>query len=260
VKGLSRGGHREEMIFLKTEKEILEMKRCNRVVAQVLRELGEMVEPGITTRDLNDRAEALLGVYGGVPAFKGYRGYPASVCISINEQIVHGIPGDRRLKDGDIVSLDFGVKLNGFFGDAAVTVAVGEIGKKARELIEVTEQSLYRGIEQALVGNQLFDICQAIQSWVEGNGFSVVRDFVGHGIGMSLHEEPQIPNYGIPVPNPRLREGMVLAIEPMVNEGTHEMRILSDGWTAVTGDGKLSAHFEHTIAITGSGPLILSTL
>ena len=260
MKGLSRGGHREEMIFLKTEKEIFEMQRCNRVVAQVLRELGEMVEPGITTRDLNDRAEALLEVYGGVPAFKGYRGYPASVCISINEQIVHGIPGDRRLKDGDIVSLDFGVKMNGFFGDAAVTVAVGEIGKKARELIEVTEQSLYRGIEQALVGNQLSDICQAIQSWVEGNGFSVVRDFVGHGIGMSLHEEPQIPNYGIPVPNPRLREGMVLAIEPMVNEGTHEMRILSDGWTAVTGDGKLSAHFEHTIAITGSGPLILSTL
>lgn len=248
------------MIFLKTEKEILEMQLCNKVVAQVLRELGEMVEPGITTRDLNDRAEALLEVYGGEPAFKGYRGYPASVCISINEQIVHGIPGDRRLKDGDIVSLDFGVKMNGFFGDAAVTVAVGEIGKKARELIEVTEQSLYRGIEQALVGNQLSDICQAIQSWVEGNGFSVVRDFVGHGIGISLHEEPQIPNYGIPVPNPRLREGMVLAIEPMVNEGTHEMRILSDGWTAVTGDGKLSAHFEHTIAITGSGPLILSTL
>jgi methionyl aminopeptidase len=141
-----------------------------------------------------------------------------------------------------------------------VTVAVGEIGKKARELLEVTEQSLYRGIEQALVGNQLSDICQAIQSWVEGHGFSVVRDFVGHGIGISLHEEPQIPNYGIPVPNPRLREGMVLAIEPMVNEGTHEMRILSDGWTAVTGDGKLSAHFEHTIAITGSGPRILSTL
>jgi len=248
------------MIFLKTEKEIFEMQRCNRLVAQVLKELAGMVQPGVTTKELNDRAEELLTIYGGEPAFKGYRGYPASVCTSINEQIVHGIPDGRRLREGDIVSLDFGVKLNGFFGDAAVTVAVGEIGKKARELLEVTEQSLYRGIEQALVGNQLSDICQAIQSWVEGHGFSVVKDFVGHGIGMSLHEEPQVPNYGIPVPNPRLQEGMVLAIEPMVNEGTHEMRILPDGWTAVTGDGKLSAHFEHTIAITGSGPIILSTL
>jgi methionyl aminopeptidase len=248
------------MIFLKTEQEIITMQRCNRIVAQILKELAEMAQPGITTNDLNDRAEHLLTVFGGDPAFKGYRGYPASVCTSVNEQIVHGIPDGRKLKEGDILSLDFGVRLNGFFGDAAVTVPVGEIGKKAQELLEVTEQSLYRGIEQALVGNRLSDICQAVQSWVEGHGFSVVRDFVGHGIGMSLHEEPQIPNFGIPVPNPRLQEGMVLAIEPMVNEGTHEMRILPDGWTAVTGDGKLSAHFEHTIAITGGGPLILSSL
>jgi methionyl aminopeptidase len=248
------------MIFLKTEQEIITMQRCNRIVAQVLKELAAMVQPGITTRDLNDRAEELLIMYGGEPAFKGYRGYPASVCTSINEQIVHGIPDGRTLKEGDIISLDFGIKLNGFFGDAAVTVPVGEIGKKAKDLLAVTEQSLYKGIEQALAGNRLSDICQAIQAWVEGHGYSVVRDFVGHGIGTSLHEEPQVPNYGIPVPNPRLQEGMVLAIEPMVNEGTHEMKILSDGWTAVTGDGRLSAHFEHTIAITGSGPLILSTI
>ena len=248
------------MIFLKTEPEIITMQRCNRIVAQVLKELAAMAQPGVTTRDLNHRADELLAVYGGEPAFKGYRGYPASVCTSINEQIVHGIPDGRKLKEGDILSLDFGVKLNGFFGDAAVTIPVGEIGNKAKELLAVTEQSLYKGIEQALVGNRLSDICQAIQAWVEGRGFSVVRDFVGHGIGMSLHEEPQVPNYGIPVPNPRLQEGMVLAIEPMVNEGTHEMRILPDGWTAVTGDGRLSAHFEHTIAITGSGPLILSAL
>lgn len=250
----------EQMIFLKTENEIREMQRCNRIVAQILKDLEATVKPGVSTRELNDRAEELLAMYGGEPAFKGYRGYPASVCTSINEQIVHGIPGGRKLKEGDIISLDFGVRLNGFYGDAAVTVAVGEIGKKARELIEVTERSLYRGIEQAQVGNRLSDISQAIQAWVEKHGFSVVRDFVGHGIGMSLHEEPQVPNYGIPVPNPRLQEGMVLAIEPMVNEGTHEMRILSDEWTAVTADGKLSAHFEHTIALTGSGPLILSTL
>jgi len=248
------------MIFLRTDKEILALQRCNRIVAQILKDLEAMVEPGVTTKELNDRAEELLSKCGGEPAFKGYRGFPASVCTSINEQIVHGIPDERKLKEGDIISLDFGVRLDGFFGDAAVTLAVGEIGKKARELLTVTEQSLYRGIEQARVGNRLSDICQAIQSWVEAHGFSVVRDFVGHGIGTSLHEEPQIPNYGIPVPNPRLQEGMVLAIEPMVNEGTHDMRILSDGWTAVTGDGKLSAHFEHTIALTSNGPLILSTL
>jgi len=246
------------MIFLKTEKEIDELRRCNQIVARVLNELRAAVVPGVTTSELNDRAEALLTLYGGEPAFKGYRGFPASMCTSVNEQIVHGIPDGRKLKEGDIISLDFGVKLNGFYGDAAITVAVGEIGNKARSLLEVTEQALYRGIEQAVVGNKLSDVCQAIQWWVEKHGFSVVRDFVGHGIGTSLHEEPQIPNFGVPLPNPRLQEGMVFAIEPMVNEGTHEMRILPDGWTAVTADGKLSAHFEHTIALTGTGPIILS--
>ena len=183
--------------------------------------------PGITTQELNDTAEASARKQGALPAFKGYRGFPASLCISINEQIVHGIPGGRKLKEGDIVSLDFGTLLNGFYGDAAITLPVGTIGKKARELLTVTEESLYKGIEQARVGNRLSAISQAIQSWVESHGFSVVRDFVGHGIGTALHEEPQIPNFGTPLPNPRLQEGMVFAIEPMVNEGSYEMRILS---------------------------------
>jgi methionyl aminopeptidase len=215
------------MIVLKTKNEIEKLTLSSRIVAEVL-------------------------------AFKGYRGFPASLCISINEQIVHGIPDGRKLKEGDIVSLDFGTLLNGFYGDAAITLPVGVIGKKARELLKVTEESLYKGIEQARVGNRLSAISQAIQSWVESHGFSVVRDFVGHGIGTALHEEPQIPNFGTPLPNPRLQEGMVFAIEPMVNEGSYEMRILPDGWTAVTADGKLSAHFEHTIAITGNGPVILT--
>jgi methionyl aminopeptidase len=246
------------MIVLKTKNEIEKLTLSSRIVAEVLQELRELVVPGITTQELNDRAEASARKHGALPAFKGYRGFPASLCISINEQIVHGIPDGRKLKEGDIVSLDFGTLLNGFYGDAAITLPVGVIGKKARELLKVTEESLYKGIEQARVGNRLSAISQAIQSWVESHGFSVVRDFVGHGIGTALHEEPQIPNFGTPLPNPRLQEGMVFAIEPMVNEGSYEMRILPDGWTAVTADGKLSAHFEHTIAITGNGPVILT--
>ena len=246
------------MIVLKTKNEIEKLTLSSRIVAEVLQELRELVVPGITTQELNDRAEASARKHGALPAFKGYRGFPASLCISINEQIVHGIPDGRKLKEGDIVSLDFGTLLNGFYGDAAITLPVGVIGKKARELLKVTEESLYKGIEQARVGNRLSAISQAIQAWVESHGFSVVRDFVGHGIGTALHEEPQIPNFGTPLPNPRLQEGMVFAIEPMVNEGSYEMRILSDGWTAVTADGKLSAHFEHTIAITGNGPVILT--
>ena len=246
------------MIVLKTKNEIEKLALSSRIVAEVLQELRRLVVPGITTQELNDTAEASARKHGALPAFKGYRGFPASLCISINEQIVHGIPDGRKLKEGDIVSLDFGTLLNGFYGDAAITLPVGVIGKKARELLTVTEESLYKGIEQARVGNRLSDISQAIQSWVESHGFSVVRDFVGHGIGTALHEEPQIPNFGTPLPNPRLQEGMVFAIEPMVNEGSYEMRILPDGWTAVTADGKLSAHFEHTIAITGNGPVILT--
>jgi methionyl aminopeptidase len=246
------------MIFIKTPQEIAQLRKCNQIVARILKELSDSIAPGVTTKELDDISEQVVKAYGALPAFKGYRGYPASLCTSVNEQIVHGIPDGRKLREGDIVSLDFGVKLDDFFGDAAITVPVGCIGGKARELLKVTEEALYKGIEQALVGNKLCDISLAIQSWVERHGFSVVRDFVGHGIGKSLHEEPQIPNFGTPVPNPRLQEGMVLAIEPMVNEGSWEVNILPDGWTAVTADGKLSAHFEHTIAITHRGPLILS--
>jgi len=202
----------------------------------------------------------LIKKYHCAPAFKGYRGFPASICVSVNEQIVHGIPGKRRLKEGDIVSLDLGVKLDGFFGDAAITVPVGKIDPESQKLLRVTKEALYKGIEQAQLGRRLSDISHAIQSWVEKHGFSVVRDFVGHGIGKNLHEEPQIPNFGRPNFGPRLKEGMVLALEPMVNTGSHEVKILDDGWTAVTADGSRSAHFEHSIAVTKDGPLILSEL
>ena len=246
------------MIILKTKQEIEQLRICNQIVARVLEELRQIIQPGITTGELNDRAEQSIKNHGATPAFKGYRGFPAGLCTSINEQIVHAIPDERKLKEGDIISLDLGAKLNGFYGDAAITVPVGNIGNKAEKLLRVTEESLYKGIEQAVVGNRLSDISQSIQAWVESHGYSVVRDFVGHGIGRSLHEEPQIPNFGNPVPNPRLQEGMVFALEPMVNEGSYEIRILSDGWTAVTADGSLSAHFEHTVAITSNGPIILS--
>jgi len=246
------------MIILKTNQEIEQLRVCNQIVARVLKGLKQAVKPGITTRELNDIAEKSIKNQGAVPAFKGYRGFPASLCASINEQIVHGIPNKRKLKAGDIVSLDLGAKLNGFYGDAAITLPVGDIGDRAKKLLKVTEEALYKGIEQAIVDNRLSDISQSIQAWVEHHGFSVVRDFVGHGVGRSLHEDPQIPNFGIPVPNPRLREGMVFALEPMVNEGEYGVKILADDWTAVTADGKLSAHFEHTIAITNDGPLILS--
>ncbi len=246
------------MIILKTKQEIEQLRICNQIVARVLEELRQIIQPGITTGELNDRAEQSIKNHGATPAFKGYRGFPTGLCTSINEQIVHAIPDERKLKEGDIISLDLGAKLNGFYGDAAITVPVGNVGNKVEKLLRVTEGSLYKGIEQAVVGNRLSDISQSIQAWVESHGYSVVRDFVGHGIGRSLHEEPQIPNFGNPVPNPRLQEGMVLALEPMVNEGSYEIRILPDGWTAVTADGSLSAHFEHTVAITGNGPIILS--
>ena len=246
------------MIVLKTAQEIEQLRLSSQIVANVLSELSRHISPGITTRELDDIAEESARAQGALPAFKGYRGFPASLCASINDQIVHGIPDGRKLREGDIISLDFGTKLNGFYGDAAVTLPVGKIGKRTEALLLVTEESLYKGIEQATVGNRLSDISQAIQAHVEQQGFSVVRDFVGHGIGTALHEEPQIPNFGTPIPNPRLQEGMVFAIEPMVNEGSYEMKILSDGWTAVTADGKLSAHFEHTIAITSNGPAILT--
>ncbi|MGB7574176.1 MAG: type I methionyl aminopeptidase [Thermodesulfobacteriota bacterium] len=248
------------MVIIKSPREIEQLKRSNTMVAEVFEKLKCIIEPGITTKELDQVAEDYILLKGARPAFKGYRGFPATLCISINDEVVHGIPGQRRLKQGDIVSLDVGVNYLGYFGDAAITFPVGEVDPEAKRLLEVTEKALYIGIEKAKVGNRLFDISYAIQSWVESHGFSVVRDFVGHGIGRELHEEPQIPNFGVPHQGPRLGKGMVFALEPMVNEGTYEVRVLSDGWTVVTADGKRSAHFEHTIAITEDGAEILSVL
>jgi methionyl aminopeptidase len=248
------------MVIIKSPREIEQLKRSNAMVAEVFEKLRGMIVPGITTRELDQVAEEFILLKGARPAFKGYRGFPATLCISINDEVVHGIPGQRRLKEGDIVSLDVGVNYIGYFGDAAITLPVGEVDPEAKRLLEVTKKALYIGIEKAKAGNRLFDISYAIQNWVESHGFSVVRDFVGHGIGRELHEEPQIPNFGTPHQGLRLEKGMVFALEPMVNEGTHEVRVLSDGWTVVTADGKRSAHFEHTIAITDDGAEILSIL
>jgi len=248
------------VIIIKSAREIEQLKRSNAIVAKVFQELKKVVAAGIATLELDRIAEEVILSKGAIPAFKGYRGFPATLCISINEEVVHGIPSQRRLKEGDIVSLDIGTRLNGYFGDGAMTLPVGEVDPEAKRLLEVTEMALYIGIEKARAGNRLFDISYAIQTWVESHGFSVVRDFVGHGIGMDLHEEPQIPNFGSPHQGPRLERGMVFALEPMVNEGTYEVRVLSDGWTVVTADGKRSAHFEHTIAITDDGAEILTIL
>jgi methionyl aminopeptidase len=234
------------------------MRAANALVADVLAELAAIVEPGVNTRDLDVIAERLVREGGAEPAFKGYRGYPATLCASINEQVVHGIPSGRQLLEGDIVSLDMGVKLNGFYGDSAVTVPVGRIGDDAQRLLAVTQEALERGITQVQIGGRISDIGHAVQEHVEKHGFSVVREFVGHGIGAALHEEPQIANYGEPGRGPRMAEGMVLAIEPMVNIGRPAVKVLADGWTAVTRDGSLSAHFEHTVAVTKHGPLILT--
>ncbi len=217
-----------------------------------------MVAPGVSTLDLDAAAEKLVRAAGAEPAFKGYRGYPATLCASVNDQVIHGIPSKRPLADGDIISLDMGVKMNGFFGDSAVTVPVGRVSDEATRLLRVTEEALEKGIEQVRLGGRVSDIGHAIQAHVEAHGFSVVREFVGHGIGASLHEEPQIANYGDPGRGPRLAEGMTLAIEPMVNVGKPAVRMLADGWTAVTKDGSLSAHFEHTVAVTKNGPLVLT--
>jgi methionyl aminopeptidase len=246
------------MIVCKSPGEIERMRTANALVAQVLAELAGIVAPGVTTRDLDIIAERLVREGGAEPAFKGYREYPATLCASVNEQVVHGIPSARQLAEGDIVSLDMGVKLNGFFGDSAITVPVGRVSEEAQRLLEVTQAALEHGITQVRLGGRISDIGHAIQRHVEREGFSVVREFVGHGIGAALHEEPQIANYGDPGRGPRLVEGMVLAIEPMVNIGRAAVKVLSDGWTAVTRDGSLSAHFEHTVAVTRQGPLVLT--
>jgi len=252
--------HTNPVIIIKSYREIEQLKRSNAIVAEVFQELKKAIAPGITTKELDQIAEKIILSRRAIPAFKGYRGFPATLCISINEEVVHGIPGRRKLKAGDIVSLDVGAILDGYYGDAAITLAVGEVNQGAKRLLEVTEKALYVGIKEAKAGNRLYDISYAIQEWVEGHKFSVVRDFVGHGIGKNLHEEPQIPNFGSPHQGPRLEKGMVFALEPMVNEGTYEVRVLSDGWTVVTADGKRSAHFEHTIAITDGGAEILGVI
>ena len=248
------------MLILKLPEEIERARASNHIVAEVLSKLRDKVKPGVTTKELDKFAEELTEKRGAKPAFKGYRGYPHSLCTSINEEVVHGMPSARILKEGDIVGLDFGVCYKGFFGDATITLPVGKIAPGALKLIEATEQSLYAGIEQAKDGNRLGDISAAVQRTVESAGFSVVRDFVGHGIGRNLHEEPQIPNFGKKGRGIELKSGMILAIEPMVNQGDYKVRVLQDGWTVITEDGKLSAHFEHSIAITDNGPDILSKL
>lgn len=247
------------MIILKTPEEIEIMAKASKLVAETLQFLRPHVRPGVTTDELDRLAEEFIRSRGGRPAFKGYRSYPKTLCASVNDQVVHGIPSKRVLKEGDIVGLDLGAIVDGFYGDSAVTVPVGTIDAKTAELLRVTEEALYAGIEQAVVGNRLSDISHAVQQRAESGGFSVVTDFVGHGIGRQLHEEPQVPNYGNPGQGPRLQVGMVLAIEPMVNMGKSDVRVLDDQWTAVTKDGSLSAHFEHTIAIQPSGPARILT-
>ncbi len=236
------------------------MEVANRIVAEILEGVRELLRPGVETLELDDAAQEMCRRRGVEPAFKGYRGYPRSICISVNEEVVHGIPGPRRLKEGDLVSLDFGVKYDGYYGDAALTVGVGEVSAQARQLLETTEKSLYAGIAAVRVGGHLSDISHAVQTVVEAAGFGVIRDFVGHGIGRSLHEDPQIPNFGPPGRGSRLQAGMTLAIEPMTAAGSWKVRILPDGWTAVTEDGSLAAHFEHSVALTENGVMILSRL
>jgi methionyl aminopeptidase len=248
------------VIILKSPQEIERMKRPCRIVAEVLEVVSSEVRPGINTLALNELAEREAKKRGARPAFKGYSGYPFSLCCSVNDQVVHGMPNERELVEGDILSIDFGVIYGGFYGDAAVTLPLGNVSDAARRLMEITEQSLVAAIAVATSDNRLSDISHAVQSYVEARGYSVVREFVGHGIGKNLHESPQIPNFGLPGRGVKLKPGMVLAIEPMINEKGHEVKVLQDGWTAVTCDGGLSAHFEHTVAITEHGPEILTKI
>ncbi len=246
------------MIICKSKREIAYLLKAGSVAAQAQERMAEIIAPGITTREIDRIAEEFISRNGARPAFKGYRGFPASVCASVNDEVVHGIPGDRVLKEGDIVSLDVGTIMDGFYGDCARTVPVGKVSKEAENLIQVTRKSLEEGIARAQEGGRLTDISHAIQNYVEKHGYSVVRDYVGHGIGRSMHESPQIPNFGPPNRGPRLKKGMTLAIEPMVNCGNYEVKTLKDGWTVVTCDGSLSAHFEDSIVIDGDRAQILT--
>ncbi len=246
------------MIVLKSEKEIVAIRKSCRIVAHILADLRNLIEPGVTTKDLDDFAEKKAREMGAAPAFKGYRGYPASLCTSINEEIIHGIPSSRKLQEGDILGLDFGVIYDGYYGDAAVTYPVGEVTLEASRLIEAAEKAFFKGFEKIEEGYRISDISHAIQSSVESQGFSVIRAFVGHGIGLSLHEEPQIPNFGPPGRGPKIKRGMVLAVEPMIAAGDWNIEIKDDNWTAITKDKSLSAHYEHTVALTQEGAEILS--
>ncbi|MFZ5907733.1 MAG: type I methionyl aminopeptidase [Nitrospirota bacterium] len=248
------------MIILKSPEEIEVMAQACSIVAKTLDYVGNMIKPGVTTGQIEQAAEAYIKSNNATPAFKGYRGYPACICASVNNEVIHGIPSDRRLEEGDILGVDLGVYKGGFYGDAAYTFPVGKTEAETERLLRVAEEALYRGIRNALPDKRISDISYAIQNHVESNGFTVVRAFVGHGIGRNLHEDPQIPNFGQPGRGHRLRPGMTLAIEPMVNAGGYEVVVLNDGWTAVTMDGKLSAHFEHTIAVTENEPRILTQL
>ncbi|NOT43958.1 MAG: type I methionyl aminopeptidase [Acidobacteria bacterium] len=246
------------MIACRSAAEIEKLRRVNQLVAAVLAELRGMVAPGVTTADIDALAEERVRAAGAVPAFKGYHGYPATICASVNEQVVHGIPSTTPLAEGDVVSIDMGAKLDGYFGDSAVTVPVGQVSEAAASLLRVTEEALFCGLDAVKPGGRVSDIGAAVQRHVEAHGYSVVREFVGHGIGTSLHEEPQVANYGPGGRGPRLAEGMVLAIEPMVNAGGAAVKVLGDGWTAVTRDGSLSAHFEHTVVVTADGREVLT--
>ncbi|MBI5328664.1 MAG: type I methionyl aminopeptidase [Deltaproteobacteria bacterium] len=247
-------------IVLKSPDEIAKMRKSNLVVAEIIAVIKGAARPGVATIELEELCEAELKKRKVRSAFKGYRGYPYCICVSVNEEVVHGMPSNRVLIEGDILSIDIGVECDGYYGDAAITIPLGKISEEASRLIDVTETALSRAIEKVYVGNRLFDISYAVQSYVEENGFSVVRAFVGHGIGRELHEAPQVPNFGVPGRGARLKAGMVFAIEPMINAGGSDIVILDDGWTAVTKDGSISAHFEHTVAVTENGPYILSKL
>lgn len=248
------------MIILKSEREINYMRDAGKIVAKALSEVKKAVKPNVTTLELDGIAEKYMKSCGAIPAFKGYHGFPGNICSSVNEEVVHGIPGLKKLKSGDTVSVDIGAVINGYYGDAALTFPVGDIHPDVQQLLDVTEQSLYKGIEQAITQNRLSDISHAVQKHAESFGYGVVRDYVGHGIGRNMHEDPQVPNYGAPGRGPRLKPGMTLAIEPMINMGTHEVETLTDNWTVITSDRKRSAHFEHTIVITHDGPEILTKL
>ncbi len=248
------------MIIIKSKREIECMRDAGKIVALTHQVLKEQLCAGITTMELDRIAEETIRKHGGIPAFKGYGGFPGSICASVNDEVFHGIPGERKLKDGDIISIDVGTVYNGYYGDSAKTHPIGKVSDEAQKIIEVTKDSFYEGLKFCKLGYRLSDIGHAIQKYAESFGYGVVRDLVGHGIGTSMHEDPQVPNYGLPNRGPKLKEGMVLAIEPMINEGTYHVETLLDNWTVVTVDGKLSAHYEHTVAITDAEPMILTNL